>query len=211
MAELTTYQSELFVGTRGTDAVVGSLDQSKVYQLMTKDANSNSALREGMFVVGAGYTVNNDVYREITEEASFPAVSVQIDNELTTITFTNQSYGGQNVNLSTGGNTLSGSLEFHVRDDNDFEKDVLSKFYDDVQISGDGQTVTVVPIKTELVFVLRILLNKDETGRKRYLLAGITFTTLPTQLAFGDPNVQLRNLAWSQASGTISHTITKEE
>ncbi len=209
MPELTTYQSELFVGTRSEDAVVGSLDQSKLYQLITKDSGSSSPLREGMFVVGGGYAVNNDVYREISEEASFPAVSVSIDNELTTITFTNQSYGGQNVNLETGGNTLTGSLEFHVRDDNTFYESVLSKFYEDVAISQDGQTVAVNPIKTDLVFVLRILLNKD-ADTKKYLIAGITFTNLPTSLSFGDPAVQIRNLSWSQASGTLSHTVTKE-
>ncbi len=210
MAELTTYQSELFVGTKSETAFAGAnLDATKLYQLVTKATNSASPLEEGMFIFGATNNRGQDTYFEISEETSFPAVSVQIDNELTTITYTNQSYGGQNVNLETGGNTLSGSLEFHVRDDNTFYETVLRKFYQDVTVSSDGLTVGVTPINSDLVFVLRILLNKD-ADTKKYLIAGITFTNLPTSLTFGEPTVQLRNLSWSQASGTLSHTVTKE-
>lgn len=210
MAELTTYQSELHVGTKAETQVINDqLEAGKLYQLTNRHLNSTIAMQEGMFILGATYNRGNDIYHEIVEEARFPAVSVNIDNELTNISYTNQIYGGQNVNIETGGNTLTGSLEFHVRDDNDFYKSVLSKFYQDVTVSADGQTIGLQPIKTDLVFVLRILLNKDE-ATKRHLIAGITFTNLPTALTFGEPGVQLRNLTWSQASGTISHTLTKE-
>ncbi len=211
MPELTTYQSELFVGIRNeTQTINDQLEKNKLYQLVTKHANSNSPMEQGMFIIGATYNKGNDIYHEISEKTQFPAVNVSVDNELATTSFTNQRYQGQNVTIETGGNTLTGTLEFHVRDDDDTYKELLSKFFRNLNVSADGQTVTNDDLNNELVFVLRLLLNKDAAGQLTHLIAGITFTSLPSAFSFAEPAVQSRTLSWSQASGTISNTVTQE-
>ncbi len=204
MAELTTYLSHLTVGSLSGTSQSGNLDPTKTYYLRKK-GGTNISMPEGGFLFGSNTPAGSNDFVLIEERANFPAISVSINKELKSSSYTNQSYAGEDVTILTGGGTLSGSLDFHLTDDDNFFELVLSKFYDVVHTGG--QEVSTTDINDSLFFVLRVLLNsKDATAR--YLVAGITFTSLPNEWLFGESNVQSRNLTWSQASGTRSHIIS---